>query len=857
MSSGRSSCCSTNEGVLSGACSIGAAAASSGAGAATSFVDVALPLPIRRTFTYRLHGPPPAAGTRVLVPFQRDARIGWIVGESAEPGAPERLKTVLAVLDDVPSAPPDVVELCRWMADYYVTPLGVALKTALPAALSDVSRDYVSLSEGPPPASGPLKPREGRLVAALERAGGPQRVKTLGKLLAMGSIWPEIRALAAAGVLTHQTLPPAEPSVRTRRVVRIARHLGTLAERDEVFGRADRQREAYSHLEASDGRAELAHLTRRQGFSRGVLRALELKGLVRVVDEEELRDPFSGTAAESRRLVPTERQRAALARLVEALDQEHPRPFLLEGITGSGKTLVYIELLQEALARGRGAIVLVPEISLTPQTVARFRGRFGEQVAVLHSGLSDGERYDAWRRLRSGDRPVAVGARSALFAPVRNLGVIVVDEEHDASYKQSEAPRYHARDLAVVRARAAGAVCLLGSATPSLESWSNARSGKFCHLTLPERVGGGRLPAVRVVDLRSVRKRREEAGQGSPRGRGVLSEELVSAVDATLARREQIILLLNRRGYSAFVQCRECGEVERCENCSVSLTYHRLTRRIVCHHCRYEAPAPTRCPRCGSQDLSYRGLGTEQVERVAAEAFPEARIARMDVDTTSGKWAHQRILDRVERHEIDILLGTQMIAKGLDFPRVTLVGVVNADTGIHLPDFRASERTFQLLSQVAGRAGRSALGGEVLVQTSLPEHYAIRAAVAHDYAGFAERELAERERPRYPPHLRLANVIASSPDQRLAAAASEAAAAWLRRWLSERARAGFDPGGVDLVGPAPAPIERLHGRWRWHFLMRAASAAALGAAATALIDGFTLPAGDVRLALDRDPVALL
>jgi primosomal protein N' (replication factor Y) len=315
-------------------------------------------------------------------------------------------------------------------------------------------------------------------------------------------------------------------------------------------------------------------------------------------------------------------------------------------------------------------------------------------------------------------------------------------------------------------------------------------------------------------------------------------------------------LLLNRRGYSSFIQCRECGEVEQCENCSISLTYHRVTRRIMCHHCRFETPAPSRCPRCGSQDLSYRGLGTEQVERVAAETFPEARIARMDVDTTSGKWAHQRILDRVERGEVDILLGTQMIAKGLDFPRVTLVGVVNADVGIHLPDFRASERIFQLLSQVAGRAGRGKLSGEVLIQTSLPEHYAVRAAVSHDFEGFAKRELSERERPQYPPHVRLANVIVSSPDQRLAATGAERAAAWMLRWMSQEDRRG-ERRGIDLVGPAPAPIERLHSRWRWHFLLRSSSPAALGGAARALIQGYSLPAGDVRLALDRDPVALL
>jgi len=314
-------------------------------------------------------------------------------------------------------------------------------------------------------------------------------------------------------------------------------------------------------------------------------------------------------------------------------------------------------------------------------------------------------------------------------------------------------------------------------------------------------------------------------------------------------------LLLNRRGYSSFIQCRECGEVEQCLNCSISLTYHRAARRMVCHHCRYDVPAPDRCPRCGSVDLSYRGLGTEQVERVTVETFPSARIARMDVDTTSGKWAHQRILDRVAKGDVDILLGTQMIAKGLDFPRVTLVGVVNADVGIHLPDFRASERTFQLLSQVAGRAGRGKLGGEVLIQTSLPDHYAIQAAVAHDFRAFAERESSARETPRYPPHLRMVNVILSSPDQRATAKSAEAGAEWVRRWL--RQKNAEESRVVELVGPAPAPIERLHGRWRWHFFLRSTSPGAIGRVVRALIDGFKVPGGDVRLAVDRDPVALL
>ena len=834
---------------------------------ARSRVDVALPLPIFRTFTYEVPGTAPPLGTRVLVPFRRKERIGWVVGPGEE-GPIRGLRPVLTVLDDEPTVSEDLLRLGRWMSEYYASPLGITLRAILPSVLSDVSRDYVSLLRGDRGAgpsragtAGELRSREARVVAALGDRDGPQRVTTLRKALGMGSIWPEIRSLAARGLLHHETVPPPPPPVKTRRTVRIVRHLEALAEREEVFGRAGRQEQAYGFIEAAGGSAELSVLTGTEGYSRSVVAGLEDKGLVEVVDEEELRDPFADVpASEPPDLTPTADQRAALDAMVKALDEERPSPFLLQGITGSGKTLVYIELLREVLARGKSAIVLVPEISLTPQTVSRFRAHFGDRVAVLHSGLSDGERYDAWRMLRSGERTIAVGARSALFAPLDDLGAVVVDEEHDGSYKQSDAPRYHARDLAVVRAHHHGAVCVLGSATPSLESWDNARRGKFRRLLLPRRVGGGRLPTVHVVDLKKGRAEGER-GSGSETGSGerggrVLSKELVSAVDLRLRREEQVMLLLNRRGYSSFVQCRECGEVEQCENCSISLTYHRVTQKIVCHHCRFEAPAPSRCPRCGSRDLSFRGLGTEQVERVTAETFPGARIVRMDVDTTSGKWAHQRILERVERHEVDILLGTQMIAKGLDFPRVTLVGVVNADVGIHLPDFRASERTFQLLSQVAGRAGRSARGGEVYIQTSLPEHYAVRAAVDHDFETFAQREFQERERPSYPPHVRLVNVIVSSPDQRLAAETAENAARWLRDGVAAWKRAGVRT-DVELVGPAPAPIERLHGRCRWHFFLRDTRPRSLGDVIRVLAEDFKVPPGDVRLSIDRDPVALL
>jgi primosomal protein N' (replication factor Y) len=827
-------------------------------------VEVALPLPLPQTFTYSVVGPPPPPGTRVLVPFRNEERIGWIVGPGTGEGI-ARIRGVLSILEDEPSISPGMLDLARWMADYYLAPLGMVLRGALPSVLTDSSRDYLTLVE---PGDGSETTREKRLLQALAGEEVPRRVRTLRKALGMGSIWPEIRSLTARGHLTHETVPPRDPPVRTHRVVRILEWLSSLGDREEKFGRALRQLEAYEFLETSGGSVELAHLLEQGGYSRSVISGLEQKRVVEVVDEEVLRDPFRDKPAEEpKALTPTPQQKSVLDSLRALLPQKKPPPVLLHGVTGSGKTLVYIELLKEVvLRRNRGAIVLVPEIALTPQTVSRFRAHFGDEVAVLHSALSDGERFDAWRQLRSGKKRIAVGARSAIFAPVSRLGAVVVDEEHDGSYKQSEGPRYHARDVAVVRAAAAGAVCLLGSATPSLESWQNAQTGKFHLLSLPDRVGGGTLPPVDVVDLKKVWKaRRDSVQEGKPVGGGgkhadrggadktggVLSPPLVEGIQARLDRKEQVILLLNRRGYASFVQCRECGEVWQCPDCSVSLTFHRGTTRLLCHYCRHEEASPKICDRCGSKELSFKGLGTEQVERVVAETFPGARIARMDVDTTSGKWSHHEILGRFGRGEVDILLGTQMIAKGLDFPQVTLVGVINADVGIHLPDFRASERTFQLLSQVAGRTGRGPLGGEVLVQTSLPEHYSVKAALSHDFISFAERELSERISPSYPPHVRLANVVVSSPGAEEAAREAEAAVTWLKPQIDRRWPR------VELVGPAPSPIEKLHGRWRWHFLLRSPSPRDLGAALAAFRDGFQAKGSDIRIILDRDPVALL
>ena len=797
-------------------------------------------------------------GTRVLVPFANRERIGWIdrVMRPEEVGSPDRVKDVVRVLDMRPVLTPALLRLCRWIADYYLAPLGQVIRTALPAGLTDASTDYVLLTGQPAPGRD-LTQHESKLIDWLRDRDEPQPVARVRRELGDRAWWPIIRRLEEMGIVAVETTAPrAEAVVKTRRMLRL-REIPTLMQRDAVFGRAKRQREAFETVEAMGGAAEVAHLVQQLGFSYPIVNALVEKGVADVVEEEVSRDPYAGVEVKAAPAHhPTPAQAGVIARLVEATRTEEPGTFLLRGVTGSGKTLVYIELLREVVERqGKTAIVLVPEIALTPQTVGRFKAVFGDRVAVLHSALSDGERYDEWRSLRSGEKQIVVGARSAIFAPLENLGAIVVDEEHESSYKQGEAPRYHAREVAVVRARLEGAVCLLGSATPALESWHNAEAGKYTLLELPERVGGQPMPPIRIVDLRTERKRqRESSGPLAERSPVILSDVLVSAVRDRIAKQEQTILLLNRRGYAHFVQCRDCGQVWHCPNCNVSLTFHRRRARLTCHYCLHEEEAPTHCTACGSKDLSFKGVGTEQVERAVGETFPSARIARMDVDTTGGKWSHHEILGRVERGEVDILLGTQMIAKGLDFPNVTLVGVVNADTGIHLPDFRATERTFQLLTQVAGRAGRGPKGGEVFIQTALPTQLAVKHATEHDYLGFAAEELNDRKSPAYPPWARLVNVVVSGMEETPTQEAAEAASDWLRGLIEARKLED-----VELVGPAPCAIDRIRGRWRWHFIIRSSSAKTLGIVAKYFFLRFRLPPGkaDLRLILDRDPVQLL
>jgi len=670
--------------------------------------------------------------------------------------------------------------------------------------------------------------------------------------------WTSEYYAAPPGMVYRAALPPgllgAEQPAGTaelkRQVIELVGEAPTLLERDETFGRARRQREAFETLEAIGGSAPVAHLESHYGYGRAILKGLVDRGVARIRLEAIDRDPFAGTGEDVE--LPRQlnaRQATVLEALTEMALRPDPGVALLRGVTGSGKTVVYLRLIASVLARGRTAIVLVPEIALTPQTVQRFRAAFGDDVAVLHSALSAGERHDAWRSLRRGERRVVIGTRSAIFAPVPDPGVIILDEEHDGSYKQSDTPRYHARALAAVRGREEGALVVLGSATPSLESWHNASEGLYALLELPERATPHPLPAVDMVDLTQVRASALKAGEPP---QTIISPRLHEAVRARLERGEQSILLLNRRGYSTFVQCPGCGKVWSCPSCNVSLTFHRARSRLVCHHCLHEARVPGMCDVCGEPDLLFTGVGTEQVERKIAELFPTARVLRMDVDTTGSKGAHGRLLELVRRGEVDILLGTQMIAKGLDFPNVTLVGVINADVGLNLPDFRAAERTFQLLAQVAGRAGRGREPGEVLVQTARPRHPALLAALGHDYEAFARSELEDRAAPGYPPHRRLANLIISGPSEDGVAEAAERVARATRELIADHSLPG-----IDLVGPAPCPIDRIRGRWRWHFLLKSDRPAALGSLVRHLARHQAQPSGALRLEIDRDPEALL
>jgi primosomal protein N' (replication factor Y) len=782
-------------------------------------VAVALPLPVQTTFTYRLpQGEAlPERGTRVVVPFGKRQVIGVVTGV-ATPPAEMALKDVSQVLDEAPLVEPPLLDLADWMAEYYLAPPGECFRLILPPAGVRASRAVVRLLR--PEAAVAGDP----LLAAL--AQGPLRVSTLAHRLKRD---PSARLLR----LQRQGLVTVEQDLESPgfRHLRLARLTGAPA---TPSGRAQA---ALCERLRSEGRVLVADLVRDHPSWRGALARLVKAGVVAIDEERQVRGPEVLPGGRDGRPEPTADQARALEALLSGAESGY-RPFLLHGVTGSGKTEVYFRAVTAALERGRGALILVPEIALTPMLVRAAVARFGNTVAVLHSDLAAGERHDQWWRIREGEARVVVGARSAVFAPLPELGLVVVDEEHEASYKQEESPRYHARDVAVMRAKLEGATVVLGSATPSLESHSNALKGKYRRLALPARVGASGLPAVAILDRREMLK----AGGGS-----VLSPVLAAALSDRLARKEQSLLLLNRRGYATSLLCRECGVEAQCPNCSVCLTVHEGGRAGFCHYCGHRQAAPRACPSCQGEYLRLRGFGTEKVVEAVRAALPDARVERLDRDLAVRRGAVARVLAAFEAGETDVLVGTQMIAKGHDFPRVTLVGVVDADVGLGLPDFRAAERSFQLLTQVAGRAGRADLPGEVILQSHRPDHYALGLACAQDYDGFFEREMEFRRTMGYPPATALLNLVLRTRDPAAGARDADDLARRLRQAAAGRYR---------VLGPARAPLARIKQEHRFQVLLKGNRGAMREAVRQALVERY----GEARwpgVVVDVDPVSVM
>jgi primosomal protein N' (replication factor Y) len=741
---------------------------------------VAVPVPFLDRLTYRVpdHLELPPVGARVRVPVGSRTLTGCLVRQHADPPDADAIKNIVEVIDREPFLPPGVVELCEWVAEYYVSGIGDAIAVAMPPGARTRALSF--------------------------------KTRQVARITAHGLAWDQIRGQTAS--LTPDLTP--------------------------------KQRMALDMLATATAGLPVGEL-RERGVTRSVLTRLAARGLTTLVSEAEDRDPFERASMPepmpdaARELTPE--QRTAFDQLAALADAGEFRAALLHGVTGSGKTEIYLRLAQRIQQRGRQVLLMVPEIALTPSVTALFRGAFGDRVAIQHSALSNGERHDQWHRIRRGDVDLVVGTRSAVFAPLTRLGLIVVDEEHDTSYKQEEAPRYHGRDVAIVRATHAGALVVLGSATPSMETYQNALSGKYAHATLERRILDRPLAGVRLVNMRA-----EYAEQGPD---AIISRELAAAIAERLARHEQVLVLLNRRGYATAVFCRQCGDTFDCPNCTISLTVHRARNgwRARCHYCNYSMMVPKACRKCAAPYLERSGFGTEKVEEQIGEAFPEARIARVDRDSVRRKGVLVSLLGRFAGGELDILVGTQMIAKGHDFPRVTLVGVVSADVGLGLADFRAAERTFQLLTQVAGRAGRGERTGEAIVQTIYPEHYSIQLACRQDYRAFFERELAYRRGMRYPPMVALINTIVRgrSFDEAMQTAAE----------IVRRIEPAASTAGLTVLGPAPAPLVRLRGEHRAQFLLKGTRRADMRRALDAALAG--VPNVRRRVTVDVDPLTVL
>lgn len=806
-------------------------------------IEVAVALPVDGTFTYRVPSSTAGdlpAGKRVLVPFGRRRVTGYVLGPADPEAVPAGVKilNILDILDETSLFPAEMIPFFRWAADYYLHPLGAVIETALPGGINPYEERIVSLTpEGMADQQRPRSPLKVKVLDHLR--GGPCSVQSLQRQVDATVTLSLLRTLRDAGwVSWERRIRPGTAGPQTERWASAA---GDPVQVTEAL--TDKRRAVYERLLA-EGPLPVRTLRETAASAPTMLRRMADEGQVVLCDRPVHRDPFGEPIIPEppHRLTPDQQLAVSTA---ESRLGEGYAAFLLMGVTGSGKTEVYLHLTAAALSRDRTAVILVPEIALMSQMARRFRARFGERVAVLHSGLSAGQRHDQWMRISSGEAPVVLGARSAVFAPASRPGLLVVDEEHDSSYKQEGGLFYNARDLAAVRARDAGAVLMLGSATPSVQSLYNVRAGKLADLRLPKRVAARPLPEITVVDLKTV-----PPGQGP---RQWFTPPLLESMTRALDEGEQVLLFLNRRGYATFPVCVGCGEAMRCRHCDVTLTYHQSKNAYRCHLCGYFQGPKTPCGVCGDPRIKRLGFGTEKIEAAARALFPEARLGRLDRDTTARKGSLVRILKQLRDGEIDILVGTQMITKGHDFPNITLVGIICADLSLSFPDFRAGERTFQLLAQVAGRAGRGDRPGRVILQTYNPTHYSITAARSQDVERFYHREIEFRKPLGYPPFSRLIQIRIRAKDPRKAEAAARELGDRCRR-IQASAPERF--GSVEVLGPIEAAVPRVAGYHRWQMLLKGTRATALRGLVRETIAETPqlLTSREVRVAVDVDPL---
>jgi primosomal protein N' (replication factor Y) len=803
-------------------------------------VEVAVGLPVPKTFHYRIPEKMKDSlqvGMRVLVPFKGRKVTGFAVDLLDHPpkGIEETLKEVDDLLDVTPLIDPQMLRFYRWISNYYLYPLGEVIKTGLPPGLHLKSELMLSLTQTGRECltHGGLEPIQEKIFNEIGRHGKV----TLKRII---RLFPEEVSRSHLFSWKRQGLIDIDAEVGGKEVKPKFERMVVLQGGEPSKALSSKQRELLKWLEEKR-EASYSELSKRFKTTSKAIRSLQEAGLIAICNREVLRDLSARSELNpypKPELTPS--QVAVLNEISEGIRSKRFSPFLIHGVTGSGKTEVYLRAIEKVIHQGREAIILVPEISLTPQLLSRFRDRFGENLGLLHSGLGRGERYDQWRSIWEGRVQIALGARSAIFAPFRNIGIIIVDEEHEPSYKQEDKLKYHARDLAVVRAKQDEATLLLGSATPSLESFYNAERGKFRLLSLPERIEGKLLPQGEVVDMR---------GEGT-----LLSKHVRAALQKNFEDKKQSLLFLNRRGFANFILCPDCGLTFKCPNCSVTLTYHFRERSLQCHYCNYQIPAPGDCPQCHGHRLRGMGVGTERLEQEISQLFPEAQVGRMDRDTTSRRRSHQQILKRLESGKIDILVGTQMIVKGHDFPNVTFVGVVSADTSLHFPDFRSSERTFQLLTQVAGRAGRGEVSGKVAIQTFTPDHYSILKAKDHDFIGFYREESQFRKALDYPPFSRLINFRITGNSEKRTKATAEEVGRIGRSLLRRRYEKA-----LEVLGPSAAPFAKMKGKYRWQMLVKGKSFQLLHQFArelALLLEDQTKGKG-IGLDIDVDPIFIL